>query len=602
MFAVILRSLKLLSSRQKGFVSVLAFATLALNTLDIAAIALLGGIATVALGGQINWSFLPFQLEDLNILILYLLALSAALFTTKTIAGLLLSRRKEYFLSRLESAFSNKISLYIFNSPLETLKSYSKAQLEWSILRSTRIAFGYVIGQTLQLFAEATLGILIIVLFLFVDWVSGIVVLLYFVGILVGFQILSRSKTGRTGSDFASGSVGVGQAITDTVVAFKEISVLARTEFFVNRIALARDQVAQAGAVQAYMQAVPRLLVELGLIIGAIGFVIFQFWRTNGDPDLGLLSIFIVGSLRIMSSVLPIQRSFMSLRFVAPQAAGAQDLVEKAVKFSSAEYQTVSPDKENTEVLDGLLGLAVQVNAVSFHYTDGSHGEQALVNVSLSITPGSTVALIGPSGAGKTSLVDIVLGLHLPSSGTVRCGGMGPREIISLRPGVIGYVPQKPGLIAGSLRDNIALGIAPEEINLPALESAIDASELGELVRKLPNGVETDLGLHSDSLSGGQMQRIGLARALYGRPSLLVLDEATSALDAETEASISESLKKLGQATTTIIIAHRLSTVQNVDAVFVMDQGEIIARGTFKDLAKSSPLVKRYVKLMSFDK
>jgi ATP-binding cassette subfamily C protein len=156
-------------------------------------------------------------------------------------------------------------------------------------------------------------------------------------------------------------------------------------------------------------------------------------------------------------------------------------------------------------------------------------------------------------------------------------------------------------LVSGTIEQNIALGVPFEEIDQVALWAAINAAKLSELVSSLPDGVKSSLGKQSDSLSGGQLQRLGLARALYTNPRLLVLDEATSALDAETEATISESLALLKGHTTLIVVAHRLSTVQKADVIHVLAEGLIIASGTFQELRNGSPLVKRYVQLMSFD-
>jgi len=160
-------------------------------------------------------------------------------------------------------------------------------------------------------------------------------------------------------------------------------------------------------------------------------------------------------------------------------------------------------------------------------------------------------------------------------------------------------VPQKPGLVSGSVRENVALGLQFEEVNEEVLTKALEQAGISDFVNSLPQGVNSSLGHHIDSLSGGQIQRIGLARALYTQPSLLVLDEATSALDAETEASIASSLRKLGGKTTILIVAHRLSTIQDADVVFAMNEGQVVGSGTFKSLSESSPLVRRYVALLA---
>jgi ATP-binding cassette subfamily C protein len=178
---------------------------------------------------------------------------------------------------------------------------------------------------------------------------------------------------------------------------------------------------------------------------------------------------------------------------------------------------------------------------------------------------------------------------------------MEPGELREKSPGLMAYVPQKPGLVDGSIAQNVALGVPPEERDEGAIWSALERAQLAPHVSGMENTIHSSLGSHSDGLSGGQIQRLGLARALYTNPSLIILDEATSALDAATEASIAGAIQALGRDTTVIVIAHRLSTIQHADQVHVMENGEIIASGTFKEVRKNVPLIEEYVKLMSFD-
>lgn len=603
MIAAITGSLSLLSSRQKLAVGLLALAALFINSLDIVAISLLGLVGAIALG-QREIENLPW-LDGLsqNTMVIGVLLVAAGVFAVKTVSGIFLTRTQQYFLASLEIYFSRIISLTTFSGDLNTVKKYSRSHLEWTILRSTSLAFGSVIGQSLSLFSEVSLTVFILVLFFYTDWVSALVVLVYFAVVLLIFQLLTKRTVAQTGSDFAEGSISVGQAISDTLVGFKEISVLSRIPFFLDRISKARARTARAQALQNYMQAVPRLVVELALIVGAIGFAAFQFAANAGNPELAIISIFVVGSLRLMSSLLPLYRSFMQLRYVQPQAFASQALLREA----QSAPRTVRKSSENTDRGAGQPGyemtggLEVTCHDLTFHYLDRGEPESAVDRITLTIEPGSTVAFIGPSGAGKSTLVDLILGLHEPTSGRVLCSGLNPRALRDNYAGLMGYVPQQPGLIAGNLRDNIALGIPAEKVDEEALWEAVTLAQMDSFISGLPEGINSKLGEQTNRLSGGQVQRIGLARALYTRPQLLVLDEATSALDAETEASITESLSGLRGRTTTVVVAHRLSTVQHADTVFVIDRGRLVASGSLRDLEREVPLVKKYISLMSFD-
>lgn len=604
LFSTILGSLSLLSGRQKFAVTLLAIATLFLNTLDIVAISLVSLVGALALGqGTIeNVPWLDGLEQDT--LVIAVLLIAAGVFAAKTVSGILLTRARQNFLATLEIYFSRIISANVFSGELSTVKKHSRSHLEWAILRSTALAFGSVIGQSLSLFAEVSLTLFILALFFYTDWISAIAVLVYFALVLLIFQLVTHRKVARTGSDFVRGSVSVGQAIADTLAGFKEISVLSRMPFFLERISEARARAARASALQNYMQAVPRLVVELALIVGAIGFAAFQFATTAGSPDLAVISIFIVGSLRMMSSLLPLYRAFMQLRFDKPQAFASQALVREA--RSARDRARESPiDTTHTTgepIHSEAGGISVIVEDVSFHYLDRGEPETSIDGITLTIQPGSTVALIGPSGAGKSTLADLILGLHEPTSGQVLCSGLSPKALRHGFPGLMSYVPQKPGLVSGTLLENIALGIPAQDVDEDVLWEAIRAAQIEDFINGLPDGINSHLGEQTDGLSGGQAQRIGIARALYTRPKLLVLDEATSALDAETEASITESLSRLGGQTTTVIVAHRLSTIQHADTVFVIDEGKLVASGKLRDLEMDTPLVKKYIALMTLDK
>lgn len=593
----------MLSARQNFAVALLAFATLAINALDIVAISLLSLIGGIALG-ETQTQNLPW-LEDFdsNALVIVLLMIAAGVFAFKTVSGIFLTKVRQNFLAKLEVYYSDIIASNIFEGGLSAVKRYSRSDLEWTILRSTSLAFGAVVGSSLGLFAEVSLTVFILALFFYTDWVSALFVMLYFTLILLLFQWVTHEKVANTGSDYAEGSVSVGRAIADTVTSYKEIAVHSRTSFFLQRLSVARSQAAHGDALQTYMQQIPRLIVELALIVGAIGFAAFQFSTSSGNPDLAVISIFIIGSLRMMSSLLPLYRSYMQLRHYGPQAISSQSLVREARVENIRRLNKKKTKLENqpNPVARPSGALSVSLRDVSFGYQDQVVAQTTIDGVSLVIEPGSTVALIGPSGAGKSTLVDLLLGLYQPSSGEIVCSGITPQVLRDAFPGLISYVPQKPGLVSGSIRDNIALGVPHNEVDEEAVWESIRLAELEEFITGLPNGVDSRLGEQNDSLSGGQMQRIGLARALYTKPSLLVLDEATSALDAETEASISESLEKLKGRTTTVIVAHRLSTVQHADKVFVINKGRLIASGKLKELERSVPLVKKYIALMSLD-
>jgi ATP-binding cassette subfamily C protein len=219
-------------------------------------------------------------------------------------------------------------------------------------------------------------------------------------------------------------------------------------------------------------------------------------------------------------------------------------------------------------------------------------------DISFSVAPGQKVALVGPSGAGKTTSFELAIGFRLPQVGDITVGGISPRELLENGNGVIGIVPQRPHLVSGTLAENVSLANAEQT----DLEQAVNCLEISGL-KSFATSEGLQMQVHPDSgqLSGGEIQRLGLARALYRNPGILFLDEATSALDAETESEVNKVLDRLRGHMTIVLIAHRLSTVKNADKIIYLDDGRVIAEGTFAELQKKVPDFKNAVKLMGLE-
>jgi len=212
-----------------------------------------------------------------------------------------------------------------------------------------------------------------------------------------------------------------------------------------------------------------------------------------------------------------------------------------------------------------------------------------LDKVSLSIQPGQSVAFVGSTGAGKSTLADVILGAVFPDLGEVFISGRAPISTVREWPGAIAYVPQDLAILSGTVRENVALGISTEDIDDALVWEALQRAELADFLGENRSGIDTVVGENGVQLSGGQRQRLGIARALYSRPRLLVLDEATSALDAETERIITHTLESLAGEVTLIIIAHRLATVRNCDQVFYLREGELVSSGSFEQVRAAVP-------------
>jgi ATP-binding cassette subfamily C protein len=274
-------------------------------------------------------------------------------------------------------------------------------------------------------------------------------------------------------------------------------------------------------------------------------------------------------------------------------------MAKKALDILSLKAEKVAEEKQSPIRSPNASAIDVLFKNVSFSYRDSQ--STVISGISLAIEPGQQAAFIGQSGGGKSTLADLMLGLLQPNSGRILLDGVEPQTLVSSIPGLLGYVPQRPGMVSGNLAENIALGVPPSEVNQEKLMQAIAGANLTALIDSLPDGLKTSMGNSKDDFSGGQLQRIGLARALYNKPKLLVMDEATSALDAESEAEINRALDSMRGKTTVVLIAHRLNTVQKSDKVFLVETGRISDFGTFPELLSRNERVKRLASLMSLN-
>ena len=563
---------------------------------------LLGAVSAAGLSGQ-NFEIFGYSLPEASGgNVITLVAIVAGLFIAKGALAILFNRWTAIFLAGVEIRNSAKIARYVFSGSLQRLRKYTRAEIEFLVGVSVSATFSGVLGLMTTLVIEGMLLVSIFTVFLFVDWISGLVIGAYFAGLVWVLQLTTARRYLESGRRIQEGAIGSGSAILEMVDGFREIAVLSKQNFFLSRYIEAKKLGARTGVMLQILKSLPRYIAEVGLILGGLGFLIWQLSSGSLGEGLLALGIFLAGSFRMMGAILPIQQIWNDLRTSQKWVTSAQEVLldlKGTPEFLDENIYAPTDFGVKAASIEGRAGLEVRLDELSFRHVGAS--SQTIDHITLQVPAGSYAAIVGPSGAGKTTLVDLILGLYQPDSGTVTIDGVEPEALREQSPGLMSYVPQKPGIVTGSIADNVALGLAEHERDEEQIWAALEGAKLADHVRTLGLAIHSDLGSHSDALSGGQIQRLGLARALYTKPNLIILDEATSALDAATEASISGAIQQLGSDTTVIVIAHRLSTIQHADIVHVMDQGRIVDSGTFKEVRRRVPMIEEYVKLMSFD-
>ncbi|MES2659794.1 MAG: ABC transporter ATP-binding protein [Verrucomicrobiota bacterium] len=381
-----------------------------------------------------------------------------------------------------------------------------------------------------------------------------------------GFQWLTRKRVARWGLTRQTHDGLRIRQVQQGLGGVKDVVLLGREEDFLNQYDIHNSAQARAGLNLTVLQAMPRLSLEVMAIAGLASLVVTM--TLQGRPMSSIipaLALFGAAAFRLLPSVGKVLASVQSARF-------GDSVLEMLKSELALELPEVPQARASLP-----MTRSIELRDISFTYAAAT--SPALTHLSLSINRGETVGFIGPSGSGKSSLVDLILGLLYPDSGDILVDGESIHGNLRGWQDQIGYVPQTIFLTDDTLRRNIAFGLNESQIDDTAVARTLKAAQLDEFVKTLPEGLETIVGERGIRLSGGQRQRIGIARALYHDPAVLVLDEATSALDVPTETEVMESINALHGNKTILIVAHRLSTVENCDRIYRLESGRVVAEG-----------------------
>ena len=417
-----------------------------------------------------------------------------------------------------------------------------------------------------SVFSEVMVSALLCIYLLVVDWmitVSVVVILLVFSGL---YLLLFHGKTKRNGKISQYNDGKMHQAINQALGAVKDIKILHREKYFVNAFTKRGAKKYTAVRNNEILGMIPAYLIET-VCVGAILLVLVVKLYSGQDLNdmIPQLAAFAMAAFKLLPSVGKVDNYLNHIVFLKPSV----DLIYRDIK-DTEDMLHVMPADEGSGVPDAD---SIRIENVSYRYPNTER--DVLCDVSFTIPDGTSIGLIGSSGAGKTTIADIILGILTPTKGSVMYGDMNVHEHPLKWSRKLAYIPQAIFLADESIRCNVAFGIEEDEIDDDKVWQALTEAQLDDFVRSLPDGLDTMVGERGVRLSGGQKQRIGIARALYGDPGVLVLDEATAALDSETETAVMEAIDRLQGRKTLIIIAHRLTTIRNCKIIFKVEDGHI---------------------------
>jgi ABC-type multidrug transport system fused ATPase/permease subunit len=455
-----------------------------------------------------------------------------------------------------------------------------------------------VLGQVSVALTEMSLLIVLSIALLFLDPLITLGCIAFFGLLALALQKLLGTWASKVGNAAAIADIGSLDAIQEALAAYREITVTHRRGQYVAKIQGLRWEAAKVAADTQLIGLIPKYLFESALVLGAFILAGILFATKDAAAAVGSLALFLAAASRVMPSLLRLQGATLSLRGVAGSAAPTFELADELENPMNEDIGTEDLKQLRDHLASRHEGFAPTLYVDNVSYTYPGTNAPALANVSLSVEAGQSLALAGKSGAGKSTLADVILGVLSPDRGRVEVGGMDPARAIQMWPGGIAYVPQTVVVANGTVRQNVALGVPEAAIDDDMVWDALERAHMADFLRAERQGLETMVGERGIKLSGGQRQRLGIARALYSRPKVLVLDEATSALDAETEVAITETIRDLENHVTTVIIAHRLSTLRHATVVAYLENGEVRAVGTFDEVRRASSALDHQASLL----
>jgi ABC-type multidrug transport system fused ATPase/permease subunit len=590
--SVLGRSLGLLDTATRLRVLAVILIQITFGLLDLAGVAIIGVLSALAITGvaskvpgdrvQNVLSILNLENQNLQTQAAILGLMAAAFLISKTILSIYFARKTVFFLARRSAKLSGDLTAKLLSQSLTSVNSKSSQQTLYALtLGVDSISMG-VLNTFVMLISDVSLVVIMSIGLFVVDPGIALGTLFIFVMVAAVLYLLLHKRALYLGKVEADLHIQSSERILEVFNSYREIVVRNRRNFYARQIAKSRLDLANIVAERAFMPNISKYVVEIVVVVGSLGIAGWQFATNTASHAVAVLSVFLAASSRIAPAVIRLQQGAVGLKGSLGSAGPTLDLID-----SLQNVKPVQDLRDDVPTVHPGFSSRIELQNVSFCYPGKT--EPAVDSVSITINKGQVVALVGPSGAGKTTLIDLILGIIEPDKGSVTISGLDPILAISKWPGAVGYVPQDVMISNGTISENVSLGYPKVSIKDDLIWPALGIAQLESFVESLPQQLETPVGDRGTKISGGQRQRLGIARAMFTNPQLLVLDEATSSLDGETESQISDAIHHMKGNRTVIMIAHRLSTVREADVVIYLEGGNLIASGTFDEVRNKVP-------------
>ncbi|MDD6491316.1 MAG: ABC transporter ATP-binding protein [Firmicutes bacterium] len=522
---------------------------------------------------QVICRILRIDNEDTRSLMIFTMVGLIGIFVIKNIFLFFQQKAQLKFVYTNQFATSRRMMINFMERPYEYYLNADTSVIQRSITSDVNNMYGLILSL-LQLFSEAIVFVCLAVVSLLADVWMTITVTVLLVAVLLIIKCILKPIMKKAGEDNQDYYSGLYKWIDQSVMGIKEIKIANKENYFINEYA--KCGAGYVDAVQRYnlFNATPRLLIETVAIAGMIFYMMIKILGGTAVTDImPQVTALAVAAMRLIPCANRINNYLTSISYFEPFFMGVSDNLQEEIRDENINYDEKAYQKK-VEVEKLKISDKIELKDIVYKYPN----TEVLIfdHANMEIPVGRSVGIVGTSGAGKTTVVDILLGLLTLQSGQILADGVEVRDHYQSWLKNIGYIPQTIFMIDSTIRKNVAFGCADEDIDDEKVWRALKEAQLDEFVRGLPEGLDTSIGERGIRISGGQRQRIGIARALFEDPEVLVLDEATSALDNETEAAIMDSINRLHGRKTLIIIAHRLQTIEKCDMVYRVENGKVV--------------------------
>lgn len=511
-----------------------------------------------------------FHIRDTAQITLALIIALMVVYVIKNLYILFLTYKQNSFITQNRNKMISRVMAEFLNRPYE---KYLGADIP-TVFRITDSdipqTFSLILAM-LQLASEVVVSLLIFIVLL-LQSVSMTLFIIFVFGVMTLFILkVFKPALNRIGAKNQAIQSRIAKWRIQATYGLKDVKVLNREEFFVRNYYETGRVGADVARNYAVLNNIPRLLIETVFIVSVLSFVAIYI---GGGGDAGAISktiaTFGVAAIRVLPSVNRINTYITEIAYTQPSLDFVYENLQEGMKTDAM----LAERKANSQVEKLKLEDRIELNHISFHYPDSD--KAIFKDAHMAVPKGKSVGIIGASGAGKSTIVDVLLGLLHAQEGEITCDGVNIFKNYESWLAQVGYIPQSIYLIDESIRDNIAFGIDADKIDDKRIWEVLEEAQLKEFIEELPEGLDTTIGDRGVRLSGGQRQRIGIARALYNDPEILVFDEATSALDNDTEAAVMEAVNSFHGKKTMIIIAHRLNTIEKCDIIYKVEDAKLV--------------------------